>query len=92
MNADGTNLRRLTVSRVANHAYTAAQWSKDNVHVLANRQTFTDDSLTRANFALRIVNADTRALLQLPAGVRGGGRMVRAVRAQNVRVMVRVSV
>ena len=74
MNADGTNLRRLTVSRVANHAYTAAQWSKDNVHVLANRQTFTDDSLTRANFALRIVNADTRALLQLSAGyVEAGG-------------------
>ena len=74
MNADGTNLRRLTVSRVANHAYTAAQWSKDNVHVLANRQTFTDDSLTRSNFALRIVNADTRALVQLAAGyVEAGG-------------------
>jgi Tol biopolymer transport system component len=68
MNANGTTVRRVTDSRVDNHAYTAAQWSKDNVHLLMNRRTYSDVSLTRANFALRIVDVDTRALLQLPAG------------------------
>ena len=68
MNADGTRVRRITDSRVNNHAYTAAQWSKDNVHLLMNRRTYSDVSLTRANYALRIVDVDTRALLQLPAG------------------------
>lgn len=68
INATGTGLRRLTDSRVADHAYTAAQWSRDNIHLLVNRRTYTDDSLTRPLFALRMVNADTRALKQLPSG------------------------
>ena len=68
INADGTRVRRITDSRVDNHAYTAAQWSKDNVHLLVNRRTFDDVSLTIARFGLRIVDADTRALVNLPAG------------------------
>ena len=68
MNADGTHVRRLTDSRVDNHAYLPAQWSKDNVHVLVNRRTWTDGSLTHAIEALRIVDANTRELKQLPAG------------------------
>ena len=69
MNADGTNVRRLTSSRVDNHAYLAAQWSKDNVHVLATRRTFADDSLTHALHALRVIDANTKALKQLPGGL-----------------------
>ncbi|HEX2594834.1 MAG TPA: hypothetical protein VHL61_00040 [Luteimonas sp.] len=68
MNADGSNVRRLTISRTDNHAYTAAQWSKDNVHVLANRRDYLDPSLTVPRFGLRIVNADTRSLRSLPEG------------------------
>ena len=68
MNADGTHVPRLTDSRVDNHAYLPAQWSKDNVHVLVNRRTWTDGSLTHAIEALRIVDANTRVLTQLPTG------------------------
>jgi Tol biopolymer transport system component len=68
INADGTRVRRLTDSRVNNHAYTSAQWSKDNVHLLVNRRTFDDVSLTIPRYGLRIVDADTRALVNLPAG------------------------
>ena len=68
MNADGSNVRRLTISRTDNHAYTAAQWSKDNVHVLANRRDYLDPSLTVPRFGLRIVNVDTRSLLSLATG------------------------
>jgi len=73
INADGTRVRRITDSRVDNHAYTAAQWSKDNVHVLLNRRTFDDVSLTFPRFGLRIVDVDTRALLSLPAGYAEAG-------------------
>ena len=73
MNADGSNVRRLTISRTDNHAYTAAQWSKDNVHVLANRRDYLDPSLTVPRFGLRIVNADTRSLLSLPEGYAEAG-------------------
>jgi dipeptidyl aminopeptidase/acylaminoacyl peptidase len=68
MNADGSNVRRLTISRTDNHAYTAAQWSRDNVRVLANRRDYLDPSLTVPRFGLRIVNADTRSLRSLPEG------------------------
>ncbi|KGQ19328.1 WD40-like beta Propeller protein [Lysobacter dokdonensis DS-58] len=68
MNADGAGVRRITDSRVADHAYTAAQWSRDNVHVLVNRRTYTDSSLTQPLFALRMINADTRALTSLTSG------------------------
>jgi len=68
VNADGTRVRRVTDSRVDNHAYLPAQWSKDNIHLLVNRRTFADVSLTKAQFSLRIINADTRALKALPSG------------------------
>jgi Tol biopolymer transport system component len=68
MNADGSNLRRLTTSTADNHAYTAAQWSRDNVHVLANRRDFLDPSLTVPSYGLRMVNADTRSLRVLAPG------------------------
>jgi Tol biopolymer transport system component len=74
MNANGTGVRRITDSRVADHAYTAAQWSRDNIHVLVNRRTYTDDSLTTPIFALRMIDANTKALQQLPSGyVETGG-------------------
>ena len=77
MNADGSNVRRITDSRVADHAYTAAQWSRDNVHVLVNRRTYTDDSLTTADLRA----ADDRrehARAKEPAfGLCGSGGVVR---------------
>ena len=73
MNTDGSNVRRLTISRTDNHAYTAAQWSKDNIHVLANRRDYLDPSLTVPRFGLRIVNADTRSLRSLPEGYAEAG-------------------
>ena len=73
MNADGTGVRRITDSRVADHAYTAAQWSRDNVHVLVNRRTYTDDSLTQPIFALRMIDANTRVLQNLPSGYAENG-------------------
>ena len=73
MAADGSNVRRLTISRTDNHAYTAAQWSKDNVHVLANRRDYLDPSLTVPRFGLRIVNADTRSLRSLADGYAEAG-------------------
>lgn len=69
MNADGSNVRRLTSARIADHAYLTAQWSKDNVHLLVNRRTFTDDSLTHAQYSLRVIDANTKALKQLPGGL-----------------------
>jgi Tol biopolymer transport system component len=73
MNADGSGVRRITDSRVADHAYTAAQWSRDNIHVLVNRRTYTDDSLTQPIFALRMIDANTRALKNLPSGYAEAG-------------------
>ncbi|WP_166208128.1 TolB family protein [Cognatiluteimonas telluris] len=73
INADGSNLRMLTISRTANHAYIAAQWSKDNVHVLATRRDFLDPSLTQPRYGLRIVNADTRSLRSMQAGLADSG-------------------
>lgn len=73
INADGSNLRKLTISRKANHAYIAAQWSKDNVHVLATRRDFLDPSLTMPQYGLRIVNADTRSLRSMQEGFADSG-------------------
>jgi hypothetical protein len=75
VNASTLAVRRITDSRVADHAYTAAQWSKDSIHLLVNRRTYAaaDVGLTRPLFALRIINADTRALKQLPSGYAEAG-------------------
>ena len=68
MNADGSNIRRVTRSRVDNHAYTAVDWSDDGVHLLVNRQIYLDPSLTIPRVALRIINVDTRSVTSLPGG------------------------
>jgi Tol biopolymer transport system component len=73
MDADGNNVRRVTPDRVADHAYTTAQWSKDNVHLLANYRTFADPSLTRPNFQLRLVRTDTGAVKPLSEGYAEAG-------------------
>jgi len=68
VNADGTGTRRVTASRTPDHAYIAADWSKDNVHVVATRRTYADPGLTVPRHALRIVNVDSRAVTTLPSG------------------------
>jgi Tol biopolymer transport system component len=75
LNASTLGVRRITDSRLADHAYTAAQWSKDKVHLLVNRRTYAaaDVGLERPLFALRIINAETRALKQLPSGYAEAG-------------------
>jgi Tol biopolymer transport system component len=75
INVDGTALRRITDSRVADHAYTAVQWSRDNIHLLMNVRTYAaaDVGLNRPLFALRMVDANTRALKTLPTGYAESG-------------------
>jgi Tol biopolymer transport system component len=68
MRADGTNVRRVTGSRVNNHADTAVDWSRDGVHVLMNRRIYLDPSLTIPRYSMRKVNVDTGALQVLPDG------------------------
>lgn len=72
-NADGTGTRRVTASRTPDHAYLAADWSKDNVHLVATRRTYADPSLTIPRDALRIVNVDTRVVTALPSGAAEAG-------------------
>ena len=73
MNADGSNVRRLTISTANNQAYTAAQWSRDKVHLLVNRRDFLDASLTIPSYGLRVVNADTRSLRTIGPGFADNG-------------------
>jgi len=75
MNTSGTGIRRITDSRIADHAYTAAQWSKDGIHLLVNRRTYSaaDVGLERPIFAMRMINADTRELQRLPGGFAEAG-------------------
>ncbi len=68
MRADGSNVSRVTGSRVNNHAYTAVDWSRDGVHLLVNRRIYLDPSLTIPAYTLRMVNVDTGALKVLPDG------------------------
>lgn len=73
MDANGCHAVRLTNSSTDNHAYLAAQWSRDNVHLLVNRRDFLDPSLTFPQYGLRIINADTRSLRSLSAGFAESG-------------------
>jgi Tol biopolymer transport system component len=74
MQADGSNPRRVTRTRVDNEAYTSADWSKDGVHLLVNRRIYLDPSLTIPQYDLRIVNVDSGAQTRLPAaGVANAG-------------------
>lgn len=68
MRADGTQVRRVTSSRVDNHIYAAADWSRDGVRVLANRTVFTDPSVTHKRIALRIIDVDTGTVTRMPEG------------------------
>lgn len=59
MNADGSQLRQVTTDRTNNHAYVAADWSRDNQRVLVNRRTYLDPALTLTGYSMRIVNTTT---------------------------------
>lgn len=73
MDADGGNVRRITRARVDNLAYSAAAWSRDDTHVLANLRSYADPSLTIARYALRRIGVDDGSLVALPAGFAGSG-------------------
>lgn len=73
MDANGGNVRRLTAARVDNLAYSAATWSRDGTHLLANLRSYADPSLTIARYALRRIGVDDRTLIALPAGFAGSG-------------------
>ena len=73
VNADGSGTRRVTASRTPDHAYIAADWSKDNVHVVATRRTYADPALTIPREALRIVNVDNHVVVPLPSGSADAG-------------------
>jgi Tol biopolymer transport system component len=68
MDANGGNVRRVTMARLNNLAYTAADWSDDGTHVLANVRTYADPALTIPHYALRWIDVDSRTLLALPSG------------------------
>lgn len=68
MRADGTDVCRVTGSRLNNHADTAVDWSRDGVHLLINRRIYLDPSLTIPRYSMRMVNVDTGALKVLPDG------------------------
>lgn len=68
MRADGSQVRRITSSRVDNHIYAPADWSRDGVRVLANRTVFTDPSVTHKRIALRIIDVDSGTVTRMPAG------------------------
>lgn len=68
MDADGTNERQVTLSRIANHAYTAVDWSVDGRHLLVNRRVYLDPSLTIARFSLRMVDIAARTVTKLTDG------------------------
>mgnify|MGYP003296169204 CR=1 FL=1 len=68
VDADGANERRITLSRLADHAYTAVDWSADGRRLLVNRRIYLDPSLTITRFSLRMVDVDTRAVTNLTDG------------------------
>lgn len=68
MDADGSNARRITLSRLADHAYTAVDWSADGRRLLVNRRIYLDPSLTITRYSLRMVDIGTRAVSNLTDG------------------------
>jgi Tol biopolymer transport system component len=68
MNADGTNERRITLSRIPNHAYTAVDWSRDGRRLLVNRRIYLDPSLTISRFSVRLVDVDARTVTTVTDG------------------------
>jgi Tol biopolymer transport system component len=73
MNANGSNIHRLTNARVDNLEYRAVDWSNDGTRVLVNRTIFIDPGLTIPMTALRIVNVNTGVVTRLPDGYAGPG-------------------
>ena len=68
MDADGANERRITQSRLANHAYTAVDWSADGRRLLVNRRIYLDPSLTITRFSVRMVDIDACTVTKLTDG------------------------
>ena len=68
MDANGSNLRRVTRARIDNLAYIAADWSDDGTHVVANARTYADPSLTITRYGLRWIDVANGTLQVLPAG------------------------
>ena len=68
MDANGGNVRRVTLARANNIAYTVADWSDDGTHVLANVRAYADPALTIPRYALRWIDVDNRALTAMSAG------------------------
>jgi len=68
MDADGANEQRITLSRLANHAYTAVDWSADGRRLLVNRRIYLDPSLTITGFSVRMVDIGTHTVTTLTDG------------------------
>ena len=70
MNADGTNVRQLTSTKVDNIEYLAADWSRDGTQLLVNRTLYSEVNGRRVNPhpALRIIDIDSGAITSVSAG------------------------
>ena len=70
MNADGTNVRQLTSTKVDNIEYLAADWSRDGTQLLVNRTLYSEQNGRRVNPrpALRIIDVNTGAITSVSAG------------------------
>ena len=64
----GSHVRRLTLARVPDHAYTAIDWSRDGRYLLVDRRIFLDPSLTITSHALRFIDVDTGGVIPLTGG------------------------
>jgi Tol biopolymer transport system component len=76
MDADGSNVHRVTRARVNNIAYIASDWSDDGTHVLANVRKYDDPALTIPHYALRWIDVADRTLIALPGGYAAPGAWV----------------
>ncbi len=70
MNADGTNVRQLTSTKVDNIEYLAADWSRDGTQLLVNRTLHSEENGRRVNPrpALRIIDINSGAITPVSAG------------------------
>jgi Tol biopolymer transport system component len=73
MDADGSDARRITATRVDNHIYAPVDWSRDGRRVLANRIVFTDPSVTQRTTSLRVIDVDSGEVTRMPAGYAEAG-------------------
>jgi dipeptidyl aminopeptidase/acylaminoacyl peptidase len=70
MRANGSDQpRRLTRSRVDNHAYVAVEWSQDDSQVLVNRRVYTDPSRTASSLTVRVVDVQARTVARVASGL-----------------------